>query len=386
MAPRPSSLDPAAGRDARSGTCGALAAGRRRRTVRPALVALAVAAPGWPVTARAQTAPPADSAARAAAAAAPNAPATPNAAGPNAAAAGAASDTSCARPRPILRPGSARPRCFPAVEVFGDGNVKDVLGGQTGTAAASGALGLHFIGPRYDVTGLVNVAGTNDTVRSRYGTVRSPYGAAILVPAAGTALNAASLSIRRRFRTWGDPVCTREDPTKWCSLGLRIHADAATRLWATRTQRVAAPAAAGATDAQAAAAAGDSVDRVLEARDVPTWGAGVNLSYTFFQNALTADDGTARPLQMVLDLGYARRSLRGDLTSPGRAALRDSLIGTRRQKNFDGFEIGLTMQYNQVRSSFTYVLLNGGVDGLSRGQIVALVDLRAVLASGLLRR
>ncbi len=294
----------------------------------------------------------------------------------------AARTITCAAGRPLrgALPLAGSPlQCVPQLEVFGDGNVKDVLGGggAAGAASASGALGLHFAGPVYDVTGLVNIAGTNDTVRSH-------FGATVLVPAAGRALNAASLMIRGRFREWGDRQCAEYTYPKICNLGYRVHADASTRTWATQTIQyvttvVGAPVG----------SPGDTTTRITGTREVPTWGGGVDLSYTFFQGAVQTAQGAdlgGQPVYMVLDVGYAHRSLRGDLTSPALAGLRDALLGTHRQKNYDGLEVGLTMQFNQVRSSFTYVLLNGGVNGLSRGQIVGAVDLRAVLASGLLRR
>ena len=88
---------------------------------------------------------------------------------------------------------------------------------------------------------------------------------------------------------------------------------------------------------------------------------------------------------MIVDAGYVLRSLRGDLTSSRKDSVRNDLLRTTTTR-FQGYEVGLTLVYDQLRSSFTYYFLSSNVDGLSRGQIVATVELRAALASGLLRR
>lgn len=276
---------------------------------------------------------------------------------------------SCAGPRPTEREKPTDTEispCHAQLEVFGDGNVKDVLGGGAAKASASAALGMHYVGNRYEVIGMVNIAGTNDTVRAH-------RGATILVPAAGKALNAGLLSIRGAFKKWNDDKCdTAASIPLRCNWGWRVHADASTRVWATHLKRE--------------GEGKDSVDRVVDTMEIPTWGGGLDLSYAFFRDGFRADDGTYLPAQMVLDVGYAHRALRGDLIAKSRAALLDTLVGTSRQHNFDGLEVAMSMVFSQIRTSFTYVWLNGGVDGLSRGQIVASVDLVAPLRSGLLSR
>jgi hypothetical protein len=261
------------------------------------------------------------------------------------------------------------PRCLPRVEVFADGNVKDVLGAAGTKADASDALGLHYTGGRYDVTGLVNVAGARDTI------LRG-YGSSILIPAAGPALNAAALSIRGSIRDWTDRRCAQYAPPISCQIGFRLRADASTRLWASKTSRVAPPA--GQTD---------SVDRVDETIEVPVWGLALDGSYSFFFGDIIMTDGARRPVEMILDVGVARRAIRGDIGSDSqvRKDLRRKLLGTE-DRTFGGYQIGLTLIYHQIRSSLSYVRLTSDVDGLSGGQIVAALDLRAPLASGLLQR
>lgn len=88
---------------------------------------------------------------------------------------------------------------------------------------------------------------------------------------------------------------------------------------------------------------------------------------------------------MILDVGHARRSVRGDVTSPQRDSVRTRLLGHRRT-DFNGLEVGLTMIYNQIPDVADLRAAVGKVDGLTRGQLVALVDLRAPFRTKLLKR
>ena len=51
-----------------------------------------------------------------------------------------------------------------------------------------------------------------------------------------------------------------------------------------------------------------------------------------------------------------------------------------------GYEIGLNLQYHQLRAGFTYYRLTGDVPGFSDGQVVAGVSIQANLNSGNLKR
>lgn len=285
----------------------------------------------------------------------------------------------CNEARPLILGGdrSARgpyaksdtiPHCLDHLEIFGQGNVKDALGSGSGGASPSGALGVHYTGSRYDVTGLVNVAGSSDTVRSG-------FGGTVLLPSTGGGLNAASLVIRMRFRDWGARRCADYYYSKTCNMGLRLALDASTRVWATQTGK-----------SSPAGGQGDSVTTVTGVTEVPMWGVGLGVWYSFFDAPLAADSGGGRAA-MLLDLGLAHRAIRGALggTSEAQTALRDSLLNDRRH-DFTGLEVGLTLQYNQVRSTFTYYLFNGHADGFSGGEIVATVSLDAAIASRLLTR
>lgn len=271
------------------------------------------------------------------------------------------------RPRRLSTTIDTIPHCLARVQVFGDANLKDVLGAPGSSAIASGALGLNYAGSRFIATGVVNVAGTSDTVRAG-------YGSSLLAPAAGKGLNAGSLVIRARAKDWRDTTCAGYSYGIACNMGIRAALSASTRRWATRIQRVVS------TTNNA-----DTVDKVLEVSDVPILGASIGAWYSFFDGTLGTSDSVNRPVGMVIDAGYVMRSMRGDLTSGKRDAVRSGLLGSDATR-FSGWETGLTLIYDQIRSNFTYYYFGNSVDGLSRGQIVATVELRAALASGLLRR
>jgi hypothetical protein len=278
----------------------------------------------------------------------------------------------CNQPRPLIFAKAALdsiPHCIAHVEVFADGNVKDVLGNPNSTAAASGALGLHYQGSRFEVTGMVNVVGTTDTVRA-------DYGASLLLPTTGQALNAASLAVRYSLYDWNDSRCASYSYNMLCNVGFRVELNASTRDWATSVKN--SGPLAGQTD---------SVSNVVTASTIPMWGSDVGVWYAFFQGNLPSTDTVARPVSMLLDVSWAHRALRGDISggTASQQATRQALLNTT-ATNFDGLGVGLTLVFNQVRSNLTYYRFGGAVNGLSGGQIVATVEIQAAFASGLLRR
>lgn len=284
---------------------------------------------------------------------------------------------SCTVPRPLAgiedtKPRRAKdlvPHCLAHLEIFAEGSVKDVLGNADVNSVTSGALGMKVVGSRFEVSGLVNVAGASDTVTSA-------FGATLLAPATGRSLNAASLIVRRRLRDWGDPECLRYNYPQTCNQGFRLEVNATSRVWATDTKAV-PPKDIG----------GDTVQVVTATSQVPLYGIDAGWSYEFFRGAITSSDSSNRPAAMWLDVGYSRRAIRGDIGSKSEVTtvIRTRLLGSA-QRTFDGYHAALSLAYGQVESSLTYLWLNGDVRGLSGGQVVASVSLRAALASGLLRR
>jgi hypothetical protein len=261
------------------------------------------------------------------------------------------------------------PHCLSSVELFADGNVKDVVGNSGATSIASGSLGMRFVGSRYEVAGSVNVFGTTDTVTQS-------YGATLLAPSTGRGLNAAQLVVRSRFRDWGDRGCADYSYSLLCNMGWRAEANATSRNWATAFRKSAPPP--GGTD---------SVKTVSSVAIVPMYGIDLGLWYQFFDGRITGSDSSSRPAAMILDLGYSRRALRGDLgAADGHlSTVRAELLQTP-NKTFTGIHLGLTLRYNQVESSFTYFRLDGSAIGISGGQVVASVSLNAALVSGVFRR
>jgi hypothetical protein len=265
---------------------------------------------------------------------------------------------------PTAAYGQTLQRLFPAtrsrIEVFVDGNLKNVIGEPGEGTNAAGSLGIRYVGKTYLATGLINVAGTGDTITQA-------FGATMLAPSSGTGLNAGLLDIRRRhlWPSW-DETCRRlhqeqdRHPLR-CNIGIHLYASASSARWATQV---------------------DSNGVVVEAVGVPVLGTGLGLSYTFATGSIgTADD--PKGVGMVLDVGLATRHLRGDLfdQTPTRLALLSST-----DRDFYGYEIGLSLQYDQLRAGFTYYRLTGDVPGLSDGQVVAGVSLQANLNSGELNR
>jgi hypothetical protein len=255
----------------------------------------------------------------------------------------------------------------PRVQLFLSGNLRDVVGQSEQGAQGTGALGMRYIGPAYVATGLINVAGSFDTVDAG-------FGATMLPPANGRGLNAGLLDIRRRYLFGKDEHCRRihdlrfvadslrnahaEVPKEMqgrvvCSLGLHTYLGVSTSRWAT--------------------AKDPETDTVTATIDVPSWGAGIGLTYTFIDDRFEDKD-----LAMVLDAGLATRNLRGDLAADRRKVLRGDLIGTDR-RNFYGLEVGLGIQYDNIGAALTYYFFGGDVDGLSHGQVVAGVSIHASL-------
>jgi hypothetical protein len=261
------------------------------------------------------------------------------------------------------------PHCLSYVEIFADGNVKDVVGNKAAASIVSGSLGMRVVGSLFEAVGTVNVFGTMDTVTQS-------YGATLLAPSTGRGLNAAQLIVRSRFRDWGARSCADYTYNLVCNMGWRAEVNATSRNWATAFRKSAPPSA----DT-------DSVETVSSVTQVPMYGIDLGLWYRFFDGGITGSDSSHRPASMILDFGYSRRALRGDLgASDGPLAQLRAKLLQAPEKTFSGLHLGLTVSYNQIQSSFTYYHFDGEVIGISAGQVVASVSLNAALASGVFKR
>lgn len=246
---------------------------------------------------------------------------------------------------------AARP--VPMVDVFASGAVRDAAAKGDTPAAVNGALGLRYRGAVFVVAGLINIASKEDTLRS-------DFGSSILPPSAGHALNAGLLDIRApRFPSKRiEQDCSKNPDAIACHIGLHAYFSASSTRWATTS-------------------AADGT--VLDTRIVPAWGSGLGLTYTFV-NGMLED---SNQVGMVLDVGLATRSIRGDIA--GMDSVRTSLLGTD-SKNFIGGEFSFNLQYNTIQAGLTYYYMTGDVAGFSRGQIVAGVSLQSNLNSKRIKR
>lgn len=243
------------------------------------------------------------------------------------------------------------------VEVFAEGNVKNVVSQPSDVTDVTGSLGIRYLGSTYIATGVINVAGTFDTVTTG-------FGATLLAPATGKGLNAGLLDIRRRHFFGLGKACKglKGDLPIKCNIGFHAYGSVASHRWATRTDTEGIP---------------------LATQDVQVWGSGIGFFYNFFDGTV-GDSLEKKPVAMVLDVGLAGRHLRGDLFSQD--TLRTRLLNGDDRRNFYGLEIGLGIQYEQIKAGLNYYFMNGNVNGLSHGQVVAGVSIQANLNSGKLNR
>ena len=243
------------------------------------------------------------------------------------------------------------------VEVFGDGNVKGTVGQDDEATAAAGSLGMRFNDGTFVVTGSINIAGTHSTATKS-------LGATLLSPATGGPLNAGLVDVRVPHLLSLRTCRSNEAATlksALCTFGFHAYGSIATTRWATLV---------------------DDAGVVTDSVDVPYWGFGFGPSVTFFSGKIGSGDD-AKPVSMVLDAGFVSRHLRGDLFSQD--TVRTRLIGTTK-RDFYGLEIGLGLQFGNVRSGFSYYFLDGDVRGLSHGQVVAGVSVQASLIGGPLKK
>lgn len=238
----------------------------------------------------------------------------------------------------------------PEVDIFATGAVRDAASGKNTPANVSGSLGLRYRGARFVVAGLINVASKEDTIRA-------DYGATLLPPSSGRGLNAGLLDVRAP-RLVKDALCVDRDTWIPCHIGVHLYFTASSARWAT---------------------AFNTTGQATATQIVPSWGSGAGFSYTFINGELEDSNKVA----MVLDVGVATRSIRGDISAND--AARSALLGTT-SRNFVGGEFSLNMQYNMVLAGITYYYMSGSLSGFSRGQVVAGVSLQSNLNSKALKK
>jgi len=208
-----------------------------------------------------------------------------------------------------------------------DGNVRTVLTGKSGDAPtpAAGALGVSFGRYNSNLTVLINVIGTADTVKKE-------FGSSLLPPTSGGATS-NRLSFLVDFRQlfpnangWGWHTYLSGAPVTW--------ADTASTAKTSFGAFV--------------VAAGAQVSREVYNQDV----AGTSVS-------------------LVFDAGPALRVIQGDLSgTAGDAQSARRRLLTTGSTTFLGAEAGMSLQVKEVRLGVSYYFFGGEISGLSKGQAV----------------
>jgi hypothetical protein len=231
-------------------------------------------------------------------------------------------------------------------EVFADGNIKDVVGGNPNETTASGSLGIGYSSGQFTVNLLVNAVGTATPLREN-------FGSALLAPAAGSSLNAGVLDIR-----WS--AASRPTSGLCGTYGLRGYASVSSAQWQPDTSGA------------------------MYGVVTPGAGLGAFCQLLAIRDA-RAGDKEPRSLAAVLDLGLAVRGIAGDIAQSANDSIRVSLLADDRRTRV-GVEVGLGLQLNGLKAALTLYAFPGETPGLSDGQVIAGFSVQSALLSGKIRR
>jgi hypothetical protein len=237
-----------------------------------------------------------------------------------------------------------------SLQVFLDGTLRTSNDQASSATAATGALGFAFRSNNWQFVAQLNVAAKQDTIRS-------DPGRSILLPGTG-GLSSGVFEVRTRVFRGTAPGGIRSDIAD--RLFARAYVSTSSYNWLL-------PSANG-TDSTAVTA------------NVAGYGLGV--SYRVL-NGVVGKDGDAPAVQLVFDVGYARRQFAGDVLLSRNEAGRQLLVGSPRRR-FGGAEVGASIQYNSIQGSIVYYSLGSSdeIAGLNRGQIAAGFTIRAPILSG----
>lgn len=231
-------------------------------------------------------------------------------------------------------------------EVFADGNIKDVVGGNADETTASGSLGLGYSDGRFIVSALVNAVGTATPLTEN-------FGSALLAPAAGASLNAGVLDLR--WSAAGRPgrgICG--------AYGLHAYASVSSARW--------------------------QADSAGTTFGVVTPGVGIGPFCQLLNiKESSPDGGDSRTLAAVLDVGVAVRGIAGDIAQSANDSVRSFLLNGD-QRTRVGVEVGLALQLNGLKAGLTLYAFPGEVPGLSDGQVIAGFSVQSPLLSGKISR
>ncbi len=225
-----------------------------------------------------------------------------------------------------------------SVAIFIDGNARTVFGQGEQAANASGTLGISRWGKTLFLSAQISVAAKSDTVSSG-------YGASLLTPASGAALNSGLINLGL------------SDVLPW-GLVLKSYLSVSTHTW-----RI------------------DNPDPLVSASsfDVPIGGISFGVGYPLV-------DGHAGGKKTAVDFyaAYSGRRMFGDLANSSRDDLKMLALGTT-DETFHGFESGLNLQYGSISAGLIFYFFDADVNGLTDGQVAAGVSLTADLIRDVLR-
>jgi hypothetical protein len=244
---------------------------------------------------------------------------------------------------------------YPRIHVFANGALKGVVGQSSDATSTTGSLGVAYEGTRFLVTGSVTLAAKVDTVRSS-------FGGTLLTTGSGSSLNAGLLDIRFwHFLKGSRPEDCFSDHgvDDWeCNIGFRVNASASSSFW---------------RDTIAA-------DSGRPAISVVTWALYGGVFYAFSAGKVLGKD-----VSVILNAGLVQRSIRGDLLEPRNAAAHQAYLQTTHSDFYGLPSIALEIGYTDLHASMEYVKMNGAVDGFSRGQVVAAIQIQTDLITGIVR-
>jgi hypothetical protein len=217
------------------------------------------------------------------------------------------------------------------VRVFADGAVRAAIAGEGGPTSA-GSIGVSIASQRNLFSAQISLASANDTLSS-------DFGVALLTPGSGGTLAAGLIDFRRREVVG--------------AFGLHTYASASSSRWFT--QDPAAP---------------------RTSIGIAVAGFGLSLYHEVINQPIGDDNSVA----VLLDGGLAYRGLFGDIARATNNPVKLRTLGTTTE-HFFGFEIGMTIQVNDVRAGLGFLFFDTDAVGLGDGQLVAGFALQGALLS-----
>lgn len=97
---------------------------------------------------------------------------------------------------------------------------------------------------------------------------------------------------------------------------------------------------------------------------------------SIYEDSFGNDDNN--PISIIFDIGFARRSIVGNISNSNNQNIRESILGTTKT-SFPGFELGVTLQMHQITARGAYLHFGGDIDGFSNGQIMTTISVKSAI-------